>query len=652
MNHRTSLLAQTRGSSAAEEASAFTVGTEIRRIFAYDTLTWVIQAFLSSFGLILLSPLLLLIALLIKLTSRGPLLYCGERVGVGERVFRIYKFRTLVEGAEEKIGGRLISDEDKKIYSTRIGRFLKRGKLDELPQLFNVIRGEMRLVGPRPIRPVFLDQFKQEIPKYTSRFAVPPGITGIAQLRGGYYTSPRNKLRYDFIYIKNRSFLLDLKLILLTFVKILNRWLNMGFFVLFLFLFVSFIPSFQPSFYFSLFGIEIKINLLYLFIIFMAGWIFLKKGPAQFTVYRCPLNLPIFLFLVLSLLSAFLSPDPRQALQGVGYYVVTGFLVALLIVNSLATNGFITLMVRVIALTSVALSLFGLFQIFILNYTQALASNSIANEKLLEDYTRLSSILGSPVVLSVYLVLGIPLLLSEVTRAGSQRERDFWLVCATISFVGIFFTQTRVGLLALLVTGTVFLCRRLKHALSFFVIFLLCCLLLVSLGVPRFSLPGIQEEVTEWVQEKTAILGEIPARGWLIGLGAMTTHVVAEEPVQEKDSQSGREQKAVVSNMHVTWMLEHGIPGWIILMWIVFSALWAMKQAHDRTKDSELRAILWAIISAILGFLVSMGGMNTFHNLTIQIFFWSLIGIGLGIVIHLNGQRRHNLIWRFGDAGD
>ena len=104
--------------------------------------------------------------------------------------------------------------------------------------------------------------------------------------------------------------------------------------------------------------------------------------------------------------------------------------------------------------------------------------------------------------------------------------------------------------------------------------------------------------------------------------------------------------------MHLTLMLEHGITGWLIIMWLIFSTLWAMKQVHDRLQDDRLKTVLWAIISSILGFLVSMNALNTFHHLTLQIFFWSLIGIGLGIVIHLNGNRRHNLIWRFGDAGD
>jgi lipopolysaccharide/colanic/teichoic acid biosynthesis glycosyltransferase len=651
MNHRSSPSAQMRASSESEEFFQPTIEIYTRRIFGYDTLSWIIQAFLSLLGLILFSPLLLLIAVMIKLTSRGPVLYRGERVGRGKRIFTIYKFRTLIEGAEEKIGARLLSSEDRSIFCTRIGRFLKRSKLDELPQLFNVIRGNMRLVGPRPIRPVFLEQFQQEIPIYASRFLVPPGITGIAQLRGGYYTSPRNKLYYDRIYIKNRSLLLDLKLVLLTSVKILNRWLSMGFFVLFLFLLVSFIPpSLQPFFHLTFFGI--KVSLVYLFIILVAGWVFLKKGPTQFCLYRSPLNLAVFLFVLFSLPAALFSDDPYRALQGAGYYLVTGFLVSFMIVNGLGTIPFITLMVRVIALTSVLISLLGLIQIFILNYTLASAFSSVPSGNLLEGYSRVSSILGDPQVLAVYLVLGVPLLLSEVTRSRSQNQRDFWLICTTVSFVGIFFTQSRLGLFALLVAGTMFLYRRLSHALSFFVIFLLFFMFLASLGIPRFSFPEIRQGVTRRVEEKTLILRTIPPKKWVFGVGATMNHQPVEQSDQQKGLKFDKEGAVEIKNMHLSLVLEHGITGWLIMMWLVFSTVLAMKQAHDRTKDGRLRTLLWAIISSVLGFLVSMNGINAFHNLTIQIFFWSLIGIGLAIVIRLNGQRRHNLIWRFGDAGD
>jgi lipopolysaccharide/colanic/teichoic acid biosynthesis glycosyltransferase len=638
------------GSVAADQAYKPTSLYAIQSVFDREWLIGGAQALASFLGIVLLCPLFLLIALAIKLTDGGAVFYRGERVGCGSRTFKIYKFRTLIVGAEEKIGARLLSSEDQRIFYTRIGKFLKRSKLDELPQLFNVIRGEMRLAGPRPVRPVFLDEFEKTIPHYASRFLVPPGITGIAQLRGGYYTSPKNKLRYDRIYIRRRSLILDFQLVFLTWVKVLNRWFSTGFFVLFLFLFVSFIPAgVQPALYVSFFGI--RMSLIYLLIIVVAAVLFLKKGSRQAALYRGPLNLPLLVFIVLSALSAFFSDSLDLSLQRAGYYAVTGFFVAFMIVNTLATKAFILFSTRVIALTSVVMSVLGLFQIFLFNYTLAPAAASLPEEQLLEGYIRASSLLGNPVVLAVYLVLGLPLLLAEVARASTQTKRDFWLVCSTLSFVGIFFTQTRVGLLALLVTGVAFLSRRLSHSLSFALICLLWLLFLISLGGPRFSPAAAQSEATEWIEEKMHILRSVPVKTWLIGGGARTAYPLM---IMDGDSaaRSDRDEPNVIPNMHITLALEHGIAGWCVIIWLIFSALLAMQQAYRKTKDEQLRPVLWAIISSVLGFLISMNAMNVFHNLTLQIFFWNLIGIGLAIVIQLSGPQRHNLIWRFGDSGD
>jgi lipopolysaccharide/colanic/teichoic acid biosynthesis glycosyltransferase len=636
-------------SAVMEQAYQPVLRSRSERIFDSDWLVWAVQTLVSVLGLIVFSPLFLLIASTIKLTDGGTIFYRGERVGRGKRIFKIYKFRTLVADAEKQIGARLLAPEDQGIYYTRIGRLLKRSKLDELPQLFNVVRGEMRLTGPRPVRPIFLEEFERTIPGYARRFLVPPGITGIAQLRGGYYTSPRNKLRYDLIYIRRRSLLLDFQVVFLTFVKILNRWFNRGFFVLFLFLFISFLPEgLQPSLYVTFFGA--RVSLVYLFIILVAGGLFFKKGPTEVCLYRGPLNFPLVLFFGLSAVSAFFSDDLDQALLRAGYYMVTGFLVAFIIVNSLATKGFIILTARVIALTSVVMSVLGLFQIFLFNYTVALAA-PFSGEQI-AGYIRASSLLGNPVVLAVYLVLGLPLLLSEVTRAPRQRERDFWLICATLSFVGIFFTQTRIGLLALLVTGTAFLSRRRSHALLFVMICSVWLLSLISLGGARFSPAEVQDEVAAWVEKQLQVIREVPVKTWLVGGGAATPYPLLTESMPEISQESEEEENREIPNMHVTLALEHGILGWFVIVWLILAAVRTMTQAHRRTKDQQLKSILWAIVSSLVGFLISMNAMNVFHNLTLQIFFWSLIGIGLGIAVHLNGYRRSNLIWRFGDAGD
>ena len=137
------------------------------------------HAAVALVALIVLSPLVAAIALAVKCLRGGPVLYRGERVGYGERIFPIYKFRTLAEGAEQKIGARLCTPHDRELYGDRLGAFLKRTKLDELPQLLNVLRGDMRLVGPRPIRRVFLDNFEREIPHYAERFSVRPQWTAV-----------------------------------------------------------------------------------------------------------------------------------------------------------------------------------------------------------------------------------------------------------------------------------------------------------------------------------------------------------------------------------------------------------------------------------------------------------------------------------------
>ena len=172
---------------------------------------------LSLAALVALSPLFIVLAALVKLTSKGSIFYCQERVTLDGRRFKIYKFRTMVETAEAS-GPQWPTKNDPRV--TPIGRFLRKWSLDELPQLFNVLKGDMSLVGPRPERPYFIKQFWQKIPSYMLRHKVPAGLTGLAQvhgLRGD--TSLEERLKYDLFYIKNWSLFLDIKIIFLTIIK-------------------------------------------------------------------------------------------------------------------------------------------------------------------------------------------------------------------------------------------------------------------------------------------------------------------------------------------------------------------------------------------------------------------------------------------------
>jgi len=168
----------------------------------------------SAVALILTSPMLLVVALVVKLTSRGPVLYKQERMGMDGAVFSILKFRTMRTDAESA-GAQMASAGDAR--RTPVGAFLRRTSLDELPQLFNVLRGDMSLVGPRPERPVFIEEFKRQIPKYHLRHKVKAGITGWAQINGlRGQTSIAKRIEYDLYYIENWSLLLDLKILVRT----------------------------------------------------------------------------------------------------------------------------------------------------------------------------------------------------------------------------------------------------------------------------------------------------------------------------------------------------------------------------------------------------------------------------------------------------
>ncbi len=166
---------------------------------------------------VLLLPAMMIIALLIKMDSQGRIFYTQERVGKDGKEFTIIKFRTMVENAELTTGAVYTSDNDPRI--TKIGKFLRKWRLDEIPQLLNVIRGEMSLMGPRPERHVFIREFEEKIPFYTQRLAVKPGLTGWAQVKYPYASSieqTEEKLQYDLYYIKNMSFLLDFVVFLKT----------------------------------------------------------------------------------------------------------------------------------------------------------------------------------------------------------------------------------------------------------------------------------------------------------------------------------------------------------------------------------------------------------------------------------------------------
>lgn len=173
----------------------------------------------SIIGLVFAFPVILFFAMLISIETPGSPFYIQERVGMNGKYFKVIKLRSMRKDAE-KSGAKWAEANDPRI--TRVGLFIRKTRIDELPQLLNVLLGDMSIVGPRPERPCFTAEFNNQIPGFTNRLIVKPGLTGWAQVNGGYEISPKEKLIFDLYYINHLTFLMDIKIMLKTFKVVLT----------------------------------------------------------------------------------------------------------------------------------------------------------------------------------------------------------------------------------------------------------------------------------------------------------------------------------------------------------------------------------------------------------------------------------------------
>ena len=169
---------------------------------------------ISAVLLVIASPFMLLTAIAVKACDGGPVIFSQERVTVDGRRFRVYKFRSMIVNAEKDGVAVLASQHDSRI--TPVGKVIRATRLDELPQLYNILRGDMSLVGPRPERPEIMKKYEESIPEFSYRLKVKAGLTGYAQVYGKYNTTAYDKLKMDLMYIENYSLLMDLKLLFMT----------------------------------------------------------------------------------------------------------------------------------------------------------------------------------------------------------------------------------------------------------------------------------------------------------------------------------------------------------------------------------------------------------------------------------------------------
>ena len=199
----------------------------IRYVPLTNTLNWWLKRIIDFIGalaaIILFSPVMIGAAIAIKCTSKGPVLFKQERIGLHNKPFQMYKFRSMVQQTdEEEKKGWTVKDDPR---VTKVGAFLRKTSLDELPQLFNILKGDMSLVGPRPERPQFVEKFKEEIPRYMIKHQVRPGMTGWAQVNGYRGdTSIRKRVEYDIYYIENWTLGMDIKILFMTlFIGFVNK---------------------------------------------------------------------------------------------------------------------------------------------------------------------------------------------------------------------------------------------------------------------------------------------------------------------------------------------------------------------------------------------------------------------------------------------
>ena len=592
-----------------------------------------LQVMVSVIGLIVFLPVLAVLAAGIKLVSRGPVFYKGKRVGKDGTIFSIYKLRTLEVGAEGRIGARLLRSDDP--FYHRLGAFLKKTKLDEIPQLFNVIKGDMNLVGPRPVRPVFMERFTQTIPGYARRLAVRPGMTGLAQLRGGYYTSAANKLRYDRIYLGNRSLRLDLIILMLTFVKLVQRWITAGSLLCALLLFVSFVPSGMIH-SFSMRVLGVRFNPLLPIILAGGAYLVLHAGKSnRWFISHSAVDWPMAAFVLVSAMAVPFSVSPVTAFRGLVYLCVTGFFFTFVLVNTRPDERFARRAAQLVGLAGGGVALVGLAE----------TAAALLGATEVTSAVRPESTMGSPLALTAYLVVCFPLVLCECFTSRSRQAKLLWLAVGIVICAAVITAGGRLGVPALIVSTGVLLVKTGKVTWRQAAAAGAACLVLLCVfGGERHSVGGVMARATKDAKAALTSIEQSSFQQLLIGYGAKTIGY----PSISSGAGSFAWRKGLPDSTYLTLLLENGIAGFCLMTWLAALVVREISAAARR-QSSDLRMRLWSLAAAMCGLGVAAISFNVFYNLATQLLFWGTVGIALGLCVRY-GRRDHGavLVMRFG----
>ncbi len=585
----------------------------------YDLITRVYNAIAAFLGILLLSPLLLLIALAVKLSSKGPALYTGARVGKDEKIFHIYKFRSMYLGSELKIGKRLVKQDEN--HYTPIGKFLRKFRLDELAQLFNVLQGDMNLVGPRPVRPIFLADHKAHIPGYARRFSVRPGITGQAQVRGGYYTSPRHKLFYEMLYIAHRSVLLDIKLIFLTFLRVMTRIFTTAVLLAWLLGMAVILPeNLQAHFSIELFNHHL--NALYLVPSLIVLLHLLRKDVVRERIYafKTPVDLPLLGFLIVSALLIPLSRFPETALRGLLWYICNGAVVFYLVLNSRMVSDRRSILIHALTATVSVVALFSLLEVLYFMGSEGI-------------FRRLAGSYGSPLIMATILVLSLPLALSRY-RQSLGRLRWIYLGMSFLLLIAALLTLSRSGILALALALSLYFWRVNQRQVVWILGgFLLLLTSLTALGDQRMQPESALRDLRAAVTGEALLLEKLSPKRLLVGVGARTMplHLTTAKRL-------GKLRGAVKpQNSYLSLFIDHGPLGLLFFLAFLGGGLLFMFRTAPQIKDPQAQEDLWATASGLLGFAFLILFSDALYEFPVMLLFWSAMGLGVGLALRYRG---------------
>jgi lipopolysaccharide/colanic/teichoic acid biosynthesis glycosyltransferase len=592
----------------------------------YEAVTRFYNFLGALLGVVLLSPLLLGIAAAVKLTSSGPALYRGARVGRGERVFDIFKFRTMHVGAEQKIGKRLVQQGED--HFTPIGRFLRRYRLDELAQLLNVLNGDMNLVGPRPVRPVFLEDHKRNVPGYGKRFFVRPGITGKAQVRGGYYTSPRHKLFYEILYIRNRNVLMDLNLILLTFLRVMNRIFTTGFLLAWLLLMALVLPK-EIQQELTVQAGPVSLNLMYFVPPLIALWhVFARQvGDTRLYALRTPADRWLVGFLAVGLCIVPFSRVPVEALKGVAWYLTNGVVVFYIVLNSRLVTERRTMLINTLLICAALAGLLSLDDLL---------------ERALRPQPSGQS--GMATVLAGLAIVTAPFALARWQQAQVSWRRAAYALAGVVLVGTSLLTFRKAGLLCLVVAAIIYLWR--EHRRLAFVIGLAYVSAIGTLTATEtagYGMTSLAAELRGDAQRQAQVLDHVQPMRLAVGVGARSLPAHAMKDDVHRAARQGRSPK--VPATHNTWLsllAEHGVLGFAFFLGFFACSIRLMVRATRRITDTAVRRDLWAATAGLIGFAGYMGTADLFFRLPTLLVFFCVAGLGVGTALmHQPGPRTY-----------